>query len=64
MARVARAVLLPGALFRAGAFALPPCAPKSYMRPLPHLEVSENCEMKHWNFRGPPEFTVVRLFCL
>ena len=39
-ARVARAVLPPGALFRAGAFALPPCAPKSHMRPLPHLGVS------------------------
>ena len=31
-ARVARAVLPPGALFRAGAFALPPCASKSHMR--------------------------------
>ena len=30
-ARVARTVLPPGALFRAGAFALPPCAPKSHM---------------------------------
>ena len=37
-ARVARAVLPP---FRARAFALPPCAPKSHMRPLPHLGVSE-----------------------
>ena len=36
-ARVARAVLLPGALFRARAFALPPCSPKPHMRPLPHL---------------------------
>ena len=42
-ARVARAVLPPGALFRAGAFALPPCAPKSHMRPLPHLGVSDRC---------------------
>ena len=41
-ARVARAVLPPGALFRAGAFALPPCAPKSHMHPLPHLGVSED----------------------
>ena len=40
-ARVARAVLPPGALFRAGAFALLPCAPKSHMGPLPHLGVSE-----------------------
>ena len=38
-ARVARAVLLP--VVRAGAFALPPCAPKSHMRPLPHLGVSD-----------------------
>ena len=38
-ARVARAVLPPGALFRAGAFALPPCASKSHMRPPPHLGV-------------------------
>ena len=36
-ARVARAVLPPGALFRARAIALPPCAPKSHTRPLPHL---------------------------
>ena len=40
-ARVARAVLSPGALFRAGAIAFPPCAPKSHMRPLPHLGVSD-----------------------
>ena len=40
-ARVAQAVLPPDALFRAGAFALPPCAPKSHMRPLPHLGVSD-----------------------
>ena len=40
-ARVAQAVLLPGALFRAGAVALPPCAPKSHMRPLPHLGLSD-----------------------
>ena len=40
-ARVARAVLPPGALFRAGAFALPPCAPKSHLCPLPHLGPSE-----------------------
>ena len=40
-ARVARAVLPPGALFRAGAFALPPRAPKSHIRPLPHLGVSD-----------------------
>ena len=40
-ARVARAVLPPGALFRAGAFALPPSAPKSHMRLLPHFGVSD-----------------------
>ena len=40
-ARVAQAVLLPSALFRARAFAPPPCAPKSHMRPLPPLGVSE-----------------------
>ena len=39
-ARVARAVLPPGALFRAGALALPPSAPKSHMRLLPHLGFS------------------------
>ena len=42
-AHVVRAVLPPGALLRAGAFALPPCAPKSHMRPLPHLGVSDSC---------------------
>ena len=42
-ARVARAVLPPSALFRAGAFAFPPCAPTSHMRPLPHLGVSVMC---------------------
>ena len=40
-ARVARAVLPPGALFRAGAFAFPPCTPRSHMCPLLHLGVSE-----------------------
>ena len=45
-ARVARAVLPPGALFRAGAFALAPCASKSHMRPLPHLGLSEKKEGK------------------
>ena len=40
-ARVARAMLLPGALFHAGPFAFLRCAPKSHMRPLPHLGVSE-----------------------
>ena len=40
--RVAQAMLPPGALFHAGAFALPPCAPKSHMRPLPHLGLSES----------------------
>ena len=42
-ARVARAVLPPvDAMFRAGAFALPPCATaKSHMCPLPHLGLSE-----------------------
>ena len=33
------AVLLPGALFCAEAFALPPCAPKSHVCPLPHLDL-------------------------
>ena len=41
-ARVARAVLPPGALFRAGAVALPPCAPNSHMCPLPHLGAFRN----------------------
>ena len=40
-ARVTRAVLPPGALFRARPFALPPGAPRSHMRPLPHLGVSD-----------------------
>ena len=40
-ARVARAVLPPGALFRAGALALPPCAPKSHIWGFPHLGFSE-----------------------
>ena len=48
-ARVARAVHPPGALFRAGAFALPPCAPKSHMRPLPHLGVSDFCKEEYWS---------------
>ena len=39
--RVAEVVLPPSALFRAGAFALPPCATKSHMCPLPHLGVSD-----------------------
>ena len=42
-ARVARAVLPPGALFRVGAFTFPPCAPKSHMRPLPHLGILVRC---------------------
>ena len=46
-ARVARAVLPPGAMLRAGAFALPPCASKSHMRPLPHLGVSESWPLVH-----------------
>ena len=50
-ARVARAMLPPGALFRAGAFALPPCAPKSHMRPLPHLGVSERSTYTKGNAR-------------
>ena len=40
-ARVAWAMLLPGALFRAGAFAFPPRAPKSHF-PLPHLGPSDH----------------------
>ena len=40
-ARVARAVLPPNEMFRAGAFALPPCAPKSHLCPLPHLGASD-----------------------
>ena len=38
-ARAAQRELPPSALFRARAFALPPCAPKSHMRPLPHFWV-------------------------
>ena len=41
-ARVAQAVLPPGALLHAGAFALPPCAPKSHMCPIPHLGLTDN----------------------
>ena len=40
-ARVAWAMLPPGALFRAGAFAFLPCAPKSHLHLLPHLGPSE-----------------------
>ena len=40
-ARVARAMLPPGALFRARAFAFLPCAPKSHLHPLPHSGPSE-----------------------
>ena len=41
-ARVAQAVLPPGALFQASASAFPLCAPKSHMCPLPHLASSES----------------------
>ena len=41
-ARVARAVLLASALFRAAAFAFPPCTPRSHMCPLPHLGFSDS----------------------
>ena len=62
-ARVARAVLPPGALFRAGPFALPPCAPKSHMRPLPHLGFSDTfskcglqiATLTSYNFRRTQE---------
>ena len=37
-ARVAWAMLPPGGLFRAGAFAFLPCAPKSHLHPLPHCK--------------------------
>ena len=57
-AHVARAVLLPGALFRARAFALPPCAPKSQLCPLPHLGLSETC---HW---GQNHYQMGRSFLL
>ena len=40
-AHVARAVLPPGALFRAGAFAFLPCAPTSHLHLLPHLGPSD-----------------------
>ena len=40
-AHVARAVLPPNKMFRARAFALPPCAPKSHMCPVPHLGASD-----------------------
>ena len=53
-ARVARAVLPPGALLRAGAFALILCAPKSHMRPPPHLGVSDKRGLKHLIFVENP----------
>ena len=40
-ARVAWAMLPPGALFRAGAFAFLPCAPNSHLHPLPYLGPSD-----------------------
>ena len=46
-ARAAQAVLPPGAFFRAGAFALPPCAPKSHMWRLPYWGVSEMASLGH-----------------
>ena len=47
-AHVARAVLPPGAMFRAWAFALPPCGPKSHMRPFPHLGYPELLIKHYW----------------
>ena len=49
-ARVARAVLPPGTLFRARAFALPFCAPKSQLCPLPHLGLVED---RTWTLSDP-----------
>ena len=54
-ARVAWAMLPQGALFRAGAFAFLPCAPKSHLHPLPHLgpsETWENPTKKTLRFQG------------
>ena len=51
-ARVARAVLPPSILFRARAFSLPPCAPRSHICPLPHLGVSGHHRIKSNNYRG------------
>ena len=45
-ARIARAVLPPGARLPGRAFALHPCAPKSHMRPLPLLGVSDRGRKK------------------
>ena len=49
-ARGTRAVLPTSELFCAGAFALPPCAPKSHTCPLPHVGVSGNPLIKNTNF--------------
>ena len=58
-ARVAQAMLPPGALFHAGAFALPPRAPKSHMCPLPHLGLSD-----WWCHRLSRHFlTIFAFFC-
>ena len=54
-ARVAWAMLPPGALFRAGAFAFLPCAPKSHLLPLPHLGPSEMRPMASPSPCAPPE---------
>ena len=42
---IAQAVLPPGALFHAEAFALPPCAPKSHLCPLPHLRFADTISL-------------------
>ena len=47
-ARVARAVLPPGALFRALAFCASSMCPKSHLRPLPHFGFSEILHKVLW----------------
>ena len=54
-ARVAQAVLPPGAFFHAGAFALPPRVPKSHMCPHPHLGLSENDTPAQGKNQNPPD---------
>ena len=55
-ARVAWATLPPGALFRAGAFAFLPWAPKSHLHPLPHFGPSDK-----WSSRGDRKVRVIQL---
>ena len=47
-ARVAWAMLPPGALFRAGAFAFLPCAPKSHLYRLPHSGPKKPWQPQTW----------------